>query len=382
MGIYDRDYIRQQPRPTGGATFRGLAGLRMWSVTTWLIVICVAVFVIDGFTRKDLVQIGGPYRAVGVDGIPAGYVQVGPDQVISDQFIHEADRPYAPSQFWAVPIGAPNVPRVFGWLHVAEMGQLTKWLHFSTARGIITFQSGGNIVGFEFWRLIGFQVLHASPAHLLFNMIGLFFFGPIVESALGRKRYLAFYLLSGIFGALMYLLLNVGGFVATRIAGESVTIPGLLFNDPQTPLVGASAGVFGVLMAGAYLAPNIVVYLFLVIPMRLQILAYGLVALALYTVIRGGANAGGEAGHLGGAIAGWYFIRHPHHLHGFFDILGRVDPTSHHYRGRGGAGRRDGPIGARTEAEIDRILLKIKEQGMDSLTAKERRLLQDASRGG
>ena len=80
------------------------------------------------------------------------------------------------------------------------------------------------------------------------DSLGLFFFGPMAERYLGSKRYVAFYLLCGIFGAVMYLLLNLGGFIATSVLERSVPI--LLVNSPWTPLIGASAGVFGVIMAG------------------------------------------------------------------------------------------------------------------------------------
>src|SRR5439155_10811223 len=168
------------------------------------------------------------------------------------------------------------------------------------------------------------------------------------------------------------------GITATLVLHEGVHIPGLLFTGPATPLVGASAGIFGVLMAGAYLAPDALVLLFYFIPMRLKTMAYALVAVAFFTVLFGGNNAGGEAGHLGGAIAGFYFIRHPQHLHGFFDFLGRVDPTSHHYR-RGRRMPRPAGVGS-GDAEIDRILDKIKVEGMHSLTTDEKRLLNEASR--
>lgn len=235
---------------------------------------------------------------------------------------------------------------------------LREWLYLSTDHAIW---------GLQYWRFIGFQFLHANFQHLLFNMIGLFFFGPLVEQYLGGKRYLAFYLLCGIFGAVMYLILNLGGYVF----GDS--IPGLLFNDTGTPLVGASAGVFGVLLAGAFMAPNVKVLVFFIIPMRLSTMAYGLVLLALFTVIFGKNNAGGEAAHLGGAAAGWYFIRNPHHLNGFFDFLGKADPTSKHFalRGQGAS-----------KSEVDRILDKIHKKGLQSLTKKEKQILHDASRQG
>ena len=235
---------------------------------------------------------------------------------------------------------------------------LRDWLHMSTKHAIW---------GLQYWRFIGFQFMHANFQHLLFNMIGLYFFGPLVERYLGGKRFLAFYLLCGIFGSVLYLLLNLGGF----IFGDS--IPGLLFNDTATELVGASAGVFGILLAGAFLAPGIKVLLFFIIPMRLSTMAYGLVALALFTVFFGKNNAGGEAAHLGGAAAGWYFIRNPHHLNGFFDFLGKADPTSKHFALRGKQ---------TSQKDIDKILDKIHDKGLQSLSEKEKKILHDASRKG
>jgi len=363
MGIYDRDYIRKDRPPSGfggGGPSFGRAGLGMLSANTWIIILCVAVFAIDGFTPTDWVITGGPYPNEG-ETIPANYAYHTPPPNLNV--------PWTLSD-----VMDPDTGEIVGVVRLSPMHFLEKYLHFSTAKGFL---------GFEFWRLIGFQFLHANLAHLFFNMLALFFFGPLVENYLGGKRYVAFYLLAGICGSLLYMLLNLTGFVVTQMAGEAVQVPGLIFNDPRVPLVGASAGVFGVLMAGAYIAPNAIVLLFFFLPMRLKTLAYVLVGIAAYTVIIGGPNAGGEAGHLGGAIAGFYFIRRPHHLHGFFDFLGRLDPTSHHYRG---GGQHAGPGRPRSrsvvdDAEIDRILIKIKEQGMQSLTDRERRILREKSRG-
>jgi len=282
MGIYDREYARPQK---GGFGFRPKPNDKI-TVNTWLIITCVAVFMVDPFF---------------------------------DMFFR-------------------------------------KWLYFSTDYAI-----WGN----HFWRFIGFQFLHANFQHLLFNMIGLYFFGPLVERFLGGKRYLAFYLLCGIFGAVLYLILNLAGF----IFGDN--IPGLLFNDTATPLVGASAGVFGILLAGAYLAPNIKVLVFFILPMRLSTMAYALVGFALFTVLFGQNNAGGEAAHLGGAAAGWYFIRNAHHLNGFFDFLGKADPTSKHFALR---------EKKQKHGDVDRILDKIHQDGLQSLTPKEKKILHEASR--
>jgi membrane associated rhomboid family serine protease len=343
--------------------------MAMWSVNTWIIVACVAVFVIDGFVPpkfwKPTIVSEDLAADVTLDVIrsnPRYAQQVRPDQA-AQQF------------FEATIVDLAEGGQVVGTVVYQRMPPLKRMLHFSVA---LTFLQPLHV--FEFWRFIGFQFLHGSVVHLLLNMLGLYFFGPLVEQALGRKRYLAFYLLCGIFGAMMYLLLNLGGFVVGEIFQQPIRIPGLLFNSPYTPLIGASAGVFGVLMAGAYLAPNVTVLVMFILPMRLSTVAYLLVIMALYTLITGGANAGGEAGHLGGAIAGWYFIRHPRHLHGFFDLLGRADPTSHHYRARGvGGDRRGGPPAAPDRTEIDRILDKISTKGLGSLSEREKRLLREAS---
>lgn len=234
-------------------------------------------------------------------------------------------------------------------------GVLHEWLYFSTDHALW---------GIQYWRFIGFQFLHANLQHLIFNMIGLYFFGSLVEQFLGGKRYLAFYLLCGIFGAVMYLVLNLGGVLVGK------DVPVLLFNDTSSRLVGASAGVFGVLLAGAFLAPKVRVLVFFVFPMQLSTMAYLLVCLALYSVIKGTGNAGGEAAHLGGAAAGWYFIRNPHHLNGFFDFLGKADPTSKHFA----LGKKKSP-----RSDVDKILDKIHRKGLGSLSSKEKKILHDAS---
>jgi len=146
----------------------------------------------------------------------------------------------------------------------------------------------------QVWRFISFQFLHASLIHLGFNMLALFFFGPLMESYLGRWRFLAFYLLCGIAGPMSYLLiyaLHVGA--AARNAG----------------LIGASAGVFGVLVASAQVLPDATVLIYGVIPAKLRTVAWVLLGIAIYTVFTNGTNAGGEAAHLGGAALGYLLIK-------------------------------------------------------------------------
>jgi membrane associated rhomboid family serine protease len=225
----------------------------------------------------------------------------------------------------------------------------------------------------EVWRLITFQFLHSPFTiwHLGMNMFGLWIFGSMVEQYLGGKKYLAFYLVCGLAGGLLFSILTVLG------NATNANIPGLLSNDLETPLVGASAGVFAVIVACAYISPNTTVQLlFPPIPMKLKVFAYGYVALALVQLLWGSSNAGGEAAHLGGAIAGFYFIRNSHHLLDFFDIFGDSRPGSKSKKSKPSKPKR----GAPSSDEVDRILSKVATEGIGSLTDKEKQTLNKASK--
>lgn len=168
------------------------------------------------------------------------------------------------------------------------------------------FSAGAVVYGMQFWRFITFQFLHASPSHLFFNMLSLYFFGQMIEGYLGPRRYLAFYLICGIGGGLLFLI-----FWRMQV----------LHVDAGVPLVGASAGIFGVLIAAARIAPNTTVMLmFPPIPMRLKTLALIFLGIAVFTVFEHGYNAGGEAAHLGGAAVGAALIARPQVL----DVFDRL----------------------------------------------------------
>lgn len=238
---------------------------------------------------------------------------------------------------------------------------VTYYGHFSTAEVIF---------GIEFWRFLTFQFIHGGWLHLGFNMFGLFMFGRLVEDQLGPKKFLAFYLVCGIFGGLLYLLLNLLGGVL------GLNLPFVLPGNPAVPLVGASAGVYGVVVACAYIAPDSEVQLiFPPIPLKMKWFAYGFVALAFVALVSGSSNAGGEAAHLGGAIAGFYFIRNTHHLIDFFDVLGDSRKPKPPKRG----GRPRGRAPSVSQQEVDRVLDKVQASGLGSLTDAEKAVLRQAT---
>lgn len=376
MGIYDRDYARVGPRSS-----TGLGNLRALSFNTWLIIANVAVFVLAN------ILVANTYTAVrhgrvydeGVRPIQTRDARA--DAPIQQFRTTTPGRPLFYRTVYGPDVdGAGNIRRdPAGNPVLVPIGKdIFEQMPLALALG--HFSTGKVLMGLEVWRLITFQFLHRDLVHLLFNMLGLWFVGGMVEQYLGFKRYAAFYLVCGIFGALMYLLLNL----IANLLPEGAQVPGLLFNDVFTPLIGASAGVFGVLMAAAFIAPTATVYVLFAIPMRLRTAVYLFTFLAALNLLRGGGNAGGDAAHIGGAIAGFFFIRRAHLLHDFFDVFRRTPAPSASRRaaspatgpGWGGwlTGRR-----APDTAEVDRILAKVATQGLASLSDAEKRTLRQAS---
>jgi membrane associated rhomboid family serine protease len=248
MGIHDRDYYRRS-LPRGGFGY-----FSAWSVTTWLIVANLLVYFACGVLGRVFARPGGAF-----DGL------------------NDAASPEAMRQ-----------------VMLALMSPLERWGYFSLDKAVYAGQV---------WRFFTFQFLHASLIHLLGNMVGLYFFGPIVETHFGRRRYLAFYLLCGLAGAFSYVFLAFTHVI--RI-------------EPWQPMIGASAGIFGLLVAAAIIAPDVQVFYYL-IPITVRMLAIAGMLLAAYAVFASieQANSGGEAAHLGGGVLGFLLMKNQHWLNLF-----------------------------------------------------------------
>lgn len=372
MGIADRDYARQPPSRTGrhGAAPR-VGRMRAMSVNTWIIVVNVVVFLIGNVLLAN-VQVktsAGEFIVEGVSPSELKGRKVDPNvtlpfPTVPNLFYHpiyDYSQPQKDSQGRIkMRLDGTPEPRLLAGERFTYMPVVESWGHFSTGKAFLKGQ---------FWRFITFQFLHANVTHIVFNMMGLWFVGGLVEEYLGRKRYLAYYLACGLFGAVSYLFLNfVGYFVVPALSPgmrDITWLPALLFDDPYMPLIGASAGVFGVLMAAAFIAPRAIVEVMFVIPMRLRTAVYLFLGLAALNLLRGGHNAGGDAAHVGGAIAGAFLIRRPHLLRDFFDLFGDS--------------RKGTRAKASHAAEVDAILVKVREHGLERLTPSEREVLRRES---
>ncbi len=200
----------------------------------------------------------------------------------------------------------------------------------------------------QVWRLITYQFLHGGFWHIAMNMLGLYFLGPTLERHWSSRRFLTFYLGCGATGGVLYILL------------ASVNWLGV------APMVGASGAILGMLAACAILFPQFVVFFILFpVPIRIAAIVIGMGALA--TILSKGLNAGGEAAHLGGMVAGALYVFTQSHGQ---QLVGKVQN-----------GRWEKKIAAERDMlqEIDRVLEKVHNSGIHSLTRAEKSILKRAT---
>ena len=227
------------------------------------------------------------------------------------------------------------------------------------------------------WQLISFQFIHGDVLHLLFNGWALYVFGRSIEETLGKDGFLSLFFMSGAVGGLLHLL------IAWFTVGMQV---------PQY-MVGASAGIYGLIAVFARLWPDSPLMLFpFPVTIRVKHLFVLLLVIAGLGLLFSKAGQVSHAGHFGGAIGGLLYAHY---------FMGRRSPVfvaqSEPVRPKA---RKTAPVAKVTRIfgqkasrvqkpaeltreefisrEIDPILEKISAHGMHSLTDKERRLLESA----
>ncbi len=201
----------------------------------------------------------------------------------------------------------------------------------------------------QLWRLITYQFLHGNMWHIIFNMIGLYFLGPTLERHWGSKKFLLFYLGCGVAGALFYILLAGVNFLSVG------------------PMIGASGAILGMLAACAILFPHFIVFIFF-FPVPIRVAAIICIFIASVIILSRGSNAGGEAAHLGGMAAGAVYV---------FSQSWR---TRLKLRIQAGQSKTKRAAHRSLQLELDRILAKVHDHGIHSLTSKEKKVLKQATK--
>lgn len=211
------------------------------------------------------------------------------------------------------------------------------------------------------WRFISYFFVHVEIFHLAFNMMFLYWFGKIFQEIVGNKKSVQTFFYGGIMGAIAFLI--------------AYNFIPFFERQHGNFLLGASGGVFAIVLAAATLRPNYEVHLFLIGPIRIKYIAgFYLIWSLLETA---GTNAGGQIAHLGGALAGFlmgYFHEHPIR----WDRLRKKEsPFIHSNFTQEKIPR----IQAENieEDELNQILDKIAKSGYDSLSKTEKRRLFKAS---
>jgi len=225
------------------------------------------------------------------------------------------------------------------------------------------------------WQLLTYQFMHAGVLHILVNGWAIYFFGHALEEALGGRKFLALFLASGVVGGLLQCL-------AALLSPQ-------YFDGP---VVGASAGAFGLVAAFAVLFPEreLTLLLFFIVPIRLSarmLLFFSVVLAGIGMVFP--ANHIANAAHLGGMLAGVVFIRQfvqgrwwsgrsPARRSAPRELVNVRRAKSGAWHPSAGSVDEEDSHENFVKSEVDPILDKISAHGIQSLTAREREILEKA----
>ena len=231
------------------------------------------------------------------------------------------------------------------------------------------------------WTLLTYAFTHEGFFHILFNMLNLYWFGQLVREYLGDRRLVSIYVLGALAGAAIFLL--------------SYNLIPAFQPAVGSPMIGASAAVTAIIVAGATLLPDYTFMLILIGPVKIKWIAAVVVLISLAGV--NGGNPGGEIAHLGGALLGFLFIkqlqagrdlgRPVQAVGNFFIKLFSRRPAMRISSPRraepvtiaGASGAKKPVANQPLQDEIDLILDKISNSGYESLSKDEKQKLFRAS---
>ena len=229
--------------------------------------------------------------------------------------------------------------------------------------GVLSAWLGATPEGYwQIWRYVTFQFLHGTEGiwHIAMNMLGLYMLGTPLEQKWGSRQFVKFYLICGIVGGLAYVVIG-------HVVGKGMDVP----------IIGASGGVYGVVLACAVLFPQFRLIFFLFpVPIRVaaMIIFGGMFLVILSSVSKGqyGPRFWSDVAHMGGAAAAAIWIWG---LPKFSQATAQA-----RIRRQQGAWQRKIERQAFEQAQIDRILDKVHHHGLSSLSTREKRMLRDATR--
>ena len=287
------------------------------------------------------------------------------------------DRDYAQSGYKGRPgpmmAGGFTFPRITPMVKKLLIANVVVFLaQIIFQRSKIVEQAGafvfeGAVLKGQVWRFVSYQYLHGGGWHIFMNMVGLYFLGSLMERSWGQRKFFLLYTLFGVAGAALYAALVSFGVL------------------PQDVMIGASGSVLGLVGACAVAAPQVKLLLFFIFPVPIRTIAilFGIV----YALNVLHSQNGADACHLGGLGLGAFWvwleakglIRWPSRPDGTIGASGRKWVQ---VKIRKGAWERKMKRQRAQQAQIDRILKKVHEEGLGSLSRQEKKILQEASKNG
>ena len=235
---------------------------------------------------------------------------------------------YRPSSFSQLPEIVKNLLIINGLFFLATISLESYGIDFTKWFALHQFQSQD----FMPHQLITHLFMHGNFTHLLFNMFALWMFGKTLENVWGGKRFLTYYMITGIGAAFVHLavsqyeilslqsqispnelsnLLENGGGLLANFQNYSYPLMGKLNILINTPTVGASGAVFGILLAFGMLFPNTLLYIYFAIPVKAKyfVIIYGI--MELYSGISNNpADNVAHFAHLGGMLFGFILLKY------------------------------------------------------------------------
>jgi len=235
---------------------------------------------------------------------------------------------YRPSSFSQLPEIVKNLLIINGLFFLATISLESYGINFTKWFALHQFQSQD----FMPHQLITHLFMHGNFTHLLFNMFALWMFGKTLENVWGGKRFLTYYMITGIGAAFVHLavsqyeilslqsqispnelsnLLENGGGLLANFQNYSYPLMGKLNILINTPTVGASGAVFGILLAFGMLFPNTLLYIYFAIPVKAKyfVIIYGI--MELYAGISNNpADNVAHFAHLGGMLFGFILLKY------------------------------------------------------------------------
>ncbi|MBT3232193.1 MAG: rhomboid family intramembrane serine protease [Calditrichaeota bacterium] len=203
------------------------------------------------------------------------------------------------------------------------------------------------------WQPLTYMFMHAGLMHILFNMLMLWMFGSVLESAWGKKEFIRFYFLTGIGAGLSNCFLT---------------------PSMPTPIIGASGSMYGLLAAYGILFPDTRIYISFLIPIRAKyvVLIFGF--LSLMSSFGNSGDGIAHIVHLGGMVIGVIYLKRKD----FARLLGRKI-KSYQVKHKQTVVQKEQESDEQLRQEVDDLLDKINEVGMNKLTTREVHRLKKAS---